>query len=92
MLVKCQSVHGPLAQLVEQRPFKAWVMGSTPVRLRKCNNYFADKKTPDKRTLRSFRGFFFLEGYIRSENRFRAVACFVYEICAEIVEDDGSLL
>ena len=24
---------GPLAQLVEQRPFKAWVMGSNPVRL-----------------------------------------------------------
>ena len=23
--------HGPLAQLVEQRPFKAWVTGSNPV-------------------------------------------------------------
>ena len=27
--------RGPLAQLVEQRPFKAWVTGSNPVRLRK---------------------------------------------------------
>ncbi len=25
--------HGPLAQLVEQRPFKAWVEGSNPSRL-----------------------------------------------------------
>ena len=27
------SQHGPLAQLVEQRPFKAWVTGPNPVRL-----------------------------------------------------------
>ena len=26
-------IPGPLAQLVEQRPFKAWVTGSNPVRL-----------------------------------------------------------
>lgn len=26
--------YGPLAQLVEQRPFKAWVAGSNPARLR----------------------------------------------------------
>ncbi len=26
-------IGGPLAQLVEQRPFKAWVEGSSPSRL-----------------------------------------------------------
>ena len=26
-------ICGPLAQLVEQRPFKAWVVGSSPTRL-----------------------------------------------------------
>ena len=26
-------ICGPLAQLVEQRPFKAWVVGSNPTRL-----------------------------------------------------------
>ncbi len=29
----CLCERGPLAQLVEQRPFKAWVTGSIPVRL-----------------------------------------------------------
>ena len=31
----CTAVHlfGPLAQLVEQRSFKAWVVGSNPARL-----------------------------------------------------------
>jgi hypothetical protein len=28
-----QGVCGPVAQLVEQRPFKAWVAGSNPARL-----------------------------------------------------------
>ena len=27
-------MNGPLAQMVEQRPFKAWVAGSIPARLK----------------------------------------------------------
>ncbi len=34
--VPLQGADGPLAQLVEQRPFKAWVTGSNPVRLIFC--------------------------------------------------------
>ncbi len=35
------TLDGPLAQLAEQRPFKAWVTGSNPVRLiGQSNEYF----------------------------------------------------
>ena len=30
VLVECNSTHAPIAQLVEQLPFKEWVVGSTP--------------------------------------------------------------
>ena len=34
-----QGVCGPVAQLVEQRPFKAWVAGSNPARLTIFNTF-----------------------------------------------------
>ena len=37
---------GPLAQLVEQRPFKAWVVGSNPTRLTRCPYRLAWPRTP----------------------------------------------
>ena len=36
---------GPLAQLVEQRPFKAWVEGSNPSRLTMCPHRLARPRT-----------------------------------------------
>ena len=32
-LIKQANKRGPLAQLVEQQPFKLWVVGSSPTRL-----------------------------------------------------------
>lgn len=37
--------RGPLAQLVEQRPFKAWVEGSNPSRLTMCPHRLARPRT-----------------------------------------------
>ena len=38
-------ICGPLAQLVEQRPFKAWVVGSSPTRLTMCPHRLAWPRT-----------------------------------------------
>src|SRR5512139_4197666 len=39
------AICGPLAQLVEQRPFKAWVVGSSPTRLTMCPHRLARPRT-----------------------------------------------
>ena len=39
------AICGPLAQLVEQRPFKAWVVGSSPTRLTMCPHRLAWPRT-----------------------------------------------